>query len=63
MYNDHSVIIYLANKPITNGWVTWWLLLLQEFDITIKDQPERENIVVDFLSHIPKTDDSLTVED
>jgi hypothetical protein len=36
---------------------------LQEFDITIKDRPGRENIVVDFLSRIPKTDDSLAVED
>jgi hypothetical protein len=22
LYTDHSVIKYLANKPITNGWVT-----------------------------------------
>jgi hypothetical protein len=36
---------------------------LQEFDITIKDRPGRENLVADFLSHIPKTDDSLTIED
>ena len=63
MYTDHSAIKYLANKPITNGRVTLWLLLLQEFDITIKDRPERENLVADFLSRIPKTDDSLTVED
>jgi hypothetical protein len=63
LYIDHSAIRYLANKPITNGWVTRWLLLLQEFDITIKDRPWRENLVTDFLSHIPKTDDSLTFED
>jgi hypothetical protein len=36
---------------------------LQEFDITIKDRPGRENLVADFLSHIPKIDDSLIVED
>jgi hypothetical protein len=35
-YIDHSAIRYLANKLITNGRVTRWLLLLQEFDITIK---------------------------
>jgi hypothetical protein len=28
LYTDHSAIIYLANKSITNGWVTRWLLLL-----------------------------------
>lgn len=37
LYTDHSAIKYLANKPITNGRVTRWLILLQEFDITIKD--------------------------
>ena len=28
LYVDHSAIRYLANKPITNGRVTCWLLLL-----------------------------------
>jgi hypothetical protein len=63
LYTDHSSIIYLANKPITNGRVTRWLLLLQEFNITIKDRPRRENIVADILSRISKTNYSLTIED
>jgi hypothetical protein len=63
LYTDHSAIRYLANKPITNGRVTRWLLILQEFNITIKDRPGRENLVADFLSRIPKTNDSLIVED
>jgi hypothetical protein len=62
MYIDHSAIKYLANKPITNEQVTRWLLLLQEFNVTIKDQPRRENLAADFLSRVPKTDNSLTVE-
>jgi len=37
LYIDHSAINFLANKPLTNGRVTRWLILLQEFDITIKD--------------------------
>eukprot|EP00253_Pinus_taeda_P013845 PITA_13845 len=37
LYTDHSSIKYLANKPVTNGRRTRWLILLQEFDITIKD--------------------------
>lgn len=30
---NHSAIRYFMNKPITNGRVTRWLLLLQEFII------------------------------
>ena len=40
------------NKPITNGRVTRWLLLLQEFNITIVDRPGKENLVADILSRI-----------
>ena len=63
LYTDHSAIRYLANKPIKNGRITCWLLLLQEFDINIKDRPRKENVVADFLSRVPKTDDILTVDD
>eukprot|EP00253_Pinus_taeda_P035944 PITA_35944 len=60
---DHSAIKYLANKPITNGRINRWLILLQEFDITIKDRPGKENPVADFLSRKPKPVDVATVED
>eukprot|EP00253_Pinus_taeda_P009110 PITA_09110 len=36
---------------------------IQEFDITIKDRPGKANPMVDFLSRVPKTDNSATVED
>ena len=32
---DHSASGYLKNKPITNAQVTMWLILLQEFDISV----------------------------
>eukprot|EP00253_Pinus_taeda_P005544 PITA_05544 len=63
LYTDHSNIKYLANKPITNGKITRWLILLQEFDITIKDRPGKENHVADFLSRMPKPMDAAAVED
>ena len=40
-----------------------WLLLLQEFDITIIDKPGKENVVADFLSRFTNSDDNLPVED
>jgi hypothetical protein len=49
LYIDHSAIKYLAKKPITNGWVTRWLLLLQEFNITIKDHPRKRESHCIFL--------------
>ena len=51
------------NKPITNGRITRWLLLLQEFNITIQDRPGKENQVVDFLSHIHSPNDPNPVVD
>eukprot|EP00253_Pinus_taeda_P027085 PITA_27085 len=55
-------IKYLMNKFVTNARVIRWLLLLQEFDITIVDKPGKENVVVDFLSRI-KTNDNSLVDD
>ena len=42
-HTDHYAIRYLMKKSITNGIVTIWLLLLQEFNITILDRPGKQN--------------------
>eukprot|EP00253_Pinus_taeda_P025379 PITA_25379 len=63
IHTDHSAIRYLMNKPITNGRVTRWLLLLQEFNITVLDRPGKENTVADFLSRIQNTKEDSSVED
>ena len=49
IHTDHSTIRFLMNKRITNGRITRWLLLLQEFNITIIDRPGKENLVADFF--------------
>ena len=59
---DHSAIRYLMNKHVTNARVTKWLMLLQEFDITIIDRPGKENVVVDFISRLKNNDDNSPVE-
>lgn len=56
-------IHFLMNKPITNGRITWWLLLLQEFDITILEKPGKDNVVADFLSRLNVGSESVPIEE
>ena len=63
VHMNHSAIIFLMNKPITNGRVTQWLLLLQEFNIIIIDRRGKENLVADFLSCIQHEDSTKPVDD
>ena len=63
LHTNHSAIRFLMNKPITNGRVTWWLLLLQEFNITVVDRPGRENLVAYFLSRIQHDDGAQLFDD
>ena len=51
------------NKLITNGRVTQWILLLQEFNITVINRPGKENLVADFLSRIQHDSDSKPIDD
>jgi hypothetical protein len=63
VHTDHSAIRYLMNKPITNGRVTRWLLLLQEFDISIIDKPGRENMLLTSSLGLPMKEKSIPMED
>ena len=63
VHTDHSAIRFLMNKPITNGRVTRWLLLLQEFNITVIDRPGKENLVVEFISHMQHNGDTKPIDD
>ena len=63
IHTDHSKIRYLMNKSITSVGITRWLLLLQEFNITILDRPRKQNIVAHFLSRIQNDNNDTPVED
>eukprot|EP00253_Pinus_taeda_P005571 PITA_05571 len=52
VHTDHAATRYLMNKPDVNAHIIRWLLLLQQFDLTIIDKPGRENVVADFLSRL-----------
>jgi hypothetical protein len=63
VHTDNSTIRFLMNKPVTNARFTRWLLLLQEFNITIIDRPRKYNLVVDFLSRLIHISDGAPVDD
>nr|GEV48436.1 DNA-directed DNA polymerase [Tanacetum cinerariifolium] len=52
VYIDHSALKYLLNKQDAKTRLLRWVLLLQEFDITILDKKGSENLSVDHLSRL-----------
>nr|GEW98796.1 reverse transcriptase domain-containing protein [Tanacetum cinerariifolium] len=52
VYTDHLAIKYLLNKQDAKPRLLWWVLLLQEFAITIRDKKGSENLAADHLSRL-----------
>nr|GEV15567.1 reverse transcriptase domain-containing protein [Tanacetum cinerariifolium] len=52
VYIDHSALKYLLNKQDATPRLLRWVLLLQEFDITILDKKGSENLAADHLSRL-----------
>ncbi|GJX73478.1 reverse transcriptase domain-containing protein [Tanacetum coccineum] len=52
VYTDHSALKYLLAKKDAKPRLLWWILLLQEFDVIIRDKKGAKNLVADHLSRL-----------
>ncbi|XP_021754398.1 uncharacterized protein LOC110719718 [Chenopodium quinoa] len=52
VFTDHAALKYLIAKAETKPRLLRWVLLLQDFEIEIRDKKGAENVVADHLSRI-----------
>ena len=59
VHTDHATIKYLMAKKDAKPRLIKWVLLLQEFDIEIKDKKRSDHVIADHLSRIESTTEGI----
>ena len=63
VHTDHAALKYLLTKKDAKPRLLRWILLLQEFDLEIKDKMGVKNGVADHLSRMKIEDDTSLDEE
>ena len=60
VHTDHAAFKYLMSKKEAKPRLIRWVLLLQEFDLDIKDKRGCDNVIADHLSKVEEEEAGLT---
>ncbi|RDX66670.1 hypothetical protein CR513_54536, partial [Mucuna pruriens] len=63
IFSNHAALQFLLKKSDAKLRLIWWMLLLQKFDIEIRDKKGVENLVADHLSQIRGESNLMPIRD